>query len=92
MKYLKEFKELFEGGDPEKKYDMRVKIKSLDKKEHELMVKKAEAAKKALKEEDPIKQELAVLAIQKITLQKAMNKIDQKVADIKLKVEHSKKA
>ena len=24
MKYLKEFKELFEGGDPEKKYDMRV--------------------------------------------------------------------
>ena len=53
MRHLKQFKNfLNEGGDPEKKKAIRDKIRDLDRKEDDLMKKKAENAKKMMAEED----------------------------------------
>lgn len=89
MKHLQNF-ELFEGGDPEKKADMREKIRDLDKKDRELVVKKSEAAKKLTNEEDPLKAEVISLSLQKLELQKLMARIDKKITLRKLQIEDRK--
>lgn len=89
MKYLKDF-ELFEGGDPEKKADMREKIRDLDKKDRELVTKKSETAKKLTNEKDPLKAEVVSLSLQKLELQKLMARIDKKITLRKLQIEDRK--
>ena len=81
MRHLKQFKNfLNEGGDPEKKKAIRDKIRDLDKKEDDLMKKKAESAKKMLGEEDNLKAEILNLTTQKLAMQKSIVKIDLKIA------------
>tara|TARA_B100000989_G_C19474944_1_gene442464 strand:+ start:481 stop:771 length:291 start_codon:yes stop_codon:yes gene_type:complete len=91
MKHLKRFNNfLNEGGDPEKKKAIRDKIRDLDRKEDDLMKKKAENSKKMMQEEDNLKAEILNLTTQKLSLQKAIVKIDMKISALKLKQENSK--
>ena len=91
MRPLKQFKNcLNEGGDPEKKKAIRDKIRDLDKKEDDLMKKKAESAKKMLGEEDNLKAEILNLTTQKLAMQKAIVKVDMKISALKLKQESAK--
>ena len=89
MKYLKKL-EVFEGGDPEKKADMREKIRDLDAKDRELVAKKGEEAKKLNTEEDPLKAEVIALNLQKLELQKLIARIDKKLTLRKLQIEDRK--
>lgn len=79
-----------EGGDPEKKKALRDKIRNLDRKEDDLMKKKAENAKKGLSEDDNIKSEIISLTTQKLAMQKAIVKIDMKITALKLRQEDAK--
>tara|TARA_B110000037_G_scaffold130653_1_gene148463 strand:- start:492 stop:782 length:291 start_codon:yes stop_codon:yes gene_type:complete len=91
MRHLKQFKNfLNEGGDPEKKKAIRDKMRDLDKKEDDLMKKKAESAKKMMGEDDNLKAEILNLTTQKLAMQKAIVKVDIKIAALKLKQENSK--
>ena len=91
MKHLKQFEGFInEGGDPEKKKAIRDKIRDLDRKEDDLMKKKAENARKRLGEDDALKAEIINLTTQKLTMQKAIVKIDIKIAALKLKQESMK--
>tara|TARA_B100000035_G_C20792078_1_gene461641 strand:+ start:48 stop:338 length:291 start_codon:yes stop_codon:yes gene_type:complete len=91
MKHLKQFEGFInEGGDPEKKKAIRDKIRDLDQKEDDLMRKKAENARKRLGEDDALKAEIINLTTQKLTMQKAIVKIDIKIAALKLKQESMK--
>ena len=91
MRHLKQFKNfLNEGGDPEKKKAIRDKMRDLDKKEDDLMKKKAESAKKMMGEDDNLKAEILNLTTQKLAMQKAIIKVDIKIAALKLKQESSK--
>ena len=91
MKHLKQFEGFInEGGDPEKKKAIRDKIRDLDQKEDDLMKKKAENARKRLGEDDALKAEIINLTTQKLTMQKAIVKIDIKIAALKLKQESMK--
>lgn len=91
MKHLKQFEGFInEGGDPEKKKAIRDKIRDLDRKEDDLMKKKAENARKRLGEDDALKAEIINLTTQKLTMQKAIVKIDMKIAALKLKQESMK--
>lgn len=91
MRHLKQFKNfLNEGGDPEKKKAIRDKMRDLDKKEDDLMKKKAESAKKMMGEDDNLKAEILNLTTQKLAMQKAIVKVDIKIAALKLKQESSK--
>tara|TARA_B100000085_G_scaffold220020_1_gene204770 strand:- start:763 stop:1053 length:291 start_codon:yes stop_codon:yes gene_type:complete len=91
MKHLKQFEGFInEGGDPEKKKAIRDKIRDLDRKEDDLMKKKAENARKRLEEDDALKAEIINLTTQKLTMQKAIVKIDIKIAALKLKQESMK--
>ena len=91
MKHVKLFEQfLNEGGDPEKKKALRDKIRNLDRKEDDLMKKKAENARKGLSEDDNIKSEIISLTTQKLAMQKAIVKIDMKIAVLKLRQEDAK--
>jgi hypothetical protein len=91
MRHLKQFKNfLNEGGDPEKKKAIRDKIRDLDRKEDDLMKKKAETAQKRLGEDDNIKAEILNLTTQKLAMQKSIVKIDLKISALKLKQENAK--
>ena len=91
MRHLKQFKNfLNEGGDPEKKKAIRDKIRDLDRKEDDLMKKKAETAQKRLGEDDNLKAEILNLTTQKLALQKSIVKIDLKISALKLKQENEK--
>ena len=91
MRHLKQFKNfLNEGGDPEKKKAIRDKIRDLDRKEDDLMKKKAETAQKRLGENDNIKAEILNLTTQKLAMQKSIVKIDLKISALKLKQENEK--
>lgn len=91
MKHVKLFEQfLNEGGDPEKKKALRDKIRNLDRKEDDLMKKKAENARKGLGEDDNIKSEIINLTTQKLAMQKAIVKIDMKIAALKLRQEDAK--
>ena len=54
------------------------------------MKKKAENSKKMMQEEDNLKAEILNLTTQKLSLQKAIVKIDMKISALKLKQENSK--
>lgn len=91
MRHLKQFKNfLNEGGDPEKKSAIRKKIRDLDRKEDDLMKKKAENARKMMGEEDNLKAEILNLTTQKLAMQKSIVKVDIKIAALKLKQESAK--
>lgn len=91
MKHIKLFEQFVnEGGDPEKKKALRDKIRDLDQKEDDLMQKKAENSKKGLGEEDNLKAEIINLTTQKLAMQKAIVKIDMKIAILKLRQEDAK--
>ena len=91
MKHVKLFEQFInEGGDPEKKKALRDKIRNLDRKEDDLMKKKAENARKGLSEDDNIKSEIISLTTQKLAMQKAIVKIDMKIAVLKLRQEDAK--
>lgn len=91
MKHVKLFEQFInEGGDPEKKKALRDKIRDLDRKEDDLMKKKAENAKKGLGEDDNIKSEIISLTTQKLAMQKAIVKIDMKITALKLRQEDAK--
>ena len=91
MKHVKLFEQfLNEGGDPEKKKVLRDKIRDLDRKEDDLMKKKAENARKGLSEDDNIKSEIINLTTQKLAMQKAIVKIDMKITALKLRQEDAK--
>ena len=86
MKHVKLFEQFInEGGDPEKKKALRDKIRNLDRKEDDLMKKKAENSKKGLGEDDNIKSEIINLTTQKLAMQ-----IDMKITALKLKQEDAK--
>ena len=91
MKHVKLFEQFInEGGDPEKKKALRDKIRNLDRKEDDLMKKKAENSKKGLGEDDNLKAEIINLTTQKLAMQKAIVKIDLKITALKLKQEDAK--
>lgn len=91
MKRVKLFEQFInEGGDPEKKKALRDKIRDLDRKEDDLMKKKAENSKKGLEEDDNLKTEIINLTTQKLAMQKAIVKIDRKITALKLKQEVAK--
>jgi len=91
MKHLKQFEGFInEGGDPEKKKAIRDKIRDLDRKEDDLMKKKAENARKRLGEDDALKAEIINLTTQKLAMQKAIVKVEMKIAALKLKQESMK--
>ena len=79
MKYLKDF-ELFEGGDPERKAAIRQKIRDLEAKDREKVIKKSEESKKLSDETDPLKAEVITLNIQKLELQKLLARVEKKIA------------
>lgn len=91
MKRVKLFEQFInEGGDPEKKKALRDKIRDLDRKEDDLMKKKAENSKKGLEEDDNLKTEIINLTTQKLAMQRAIVKIDMKITALKLKQEVAK--
>lgn len=91
MKFIKPWP-LFEGGNPEAKKNLSDKLRSLNSKEDDLDDKRVDVANKLREEEDPRKAELLNLSQQKLSLQKAMTKVDMKITALKLKIENSKPA
>lgn len=91
MKYVKNFK-LFEAGDPEKMSALKQKIRDLATKEGDLKDKRSDVMKKLNGEEDPLKSEITALEVQKSELQRAIVKIDMKIAEKKLMQEANKES
>lgn len=91
MKFIKSWS-LFEGGNPETKKNLADKLRSLNSKEDDLDDKRVDTANKLREEEDPRKAELLNLNQQKLSLQKAITKVDMKITALKLKIENSKPA
>lgn len=89
MKHIKT-KRVFEGGNPETKNNLAQKLRDLNKKEDAIDDKRVDTAQKLRGEEDPRKAELINLQQQKLSLQKAITKVDMKITALKLKIEKSK--
>lgn len=91
MKHIKTWP-VFEGGNPETKQNLAQKLRTLNKKEDDIDDKRVDNAQKLRGEDDPRKAELINLQQQKLSLQKAMTKVDMKITALKLKIENSKPA
>jgi len=91
MKHIKTWG-IFEGGNPETKQNLAQKLRTLNKKEDDIDDKRVDNAQKLRGEDDPRKAELINLQQQKLSLQKAMTKVDMKITALKLKIENSKPA
>lgn len=89
MKHIKTWG-IFEGGNPETKKNLAQKLRSLNSKEDDIDDKRVDNAQKLRSEDDPRKAELINLQQQKLSLQKAMTKVDMKITALKLKIENSK--
>lgn len=89
MKHIKTWG-IFEGGNPETKKNLAQKLRNLDAKEDDIDDKRVDNAQKLRGEDDPRKAELINLQQQKLSLQKAMTKVDMKITALKLKIENSK--
>lgn len=89
MKHIKTWG-IFEGGNPETKKNLAQKLRTLNKKEDDIDDKRVDNAQKLRGEDDPRKAELINLQQQKLSLQKAMTKVDMKITALKLKIENSK--
>jgi hypothetical protein len=89
MKHIKTWG-IFEGGNPETKKNLAQKLRNLNSKEDDIDDKRVDNAQKLRSEDDPRKAELINLQQQKLSLQKAMTKVDMKITALKLKIENSK--
>lgn len=89
MKHIKTWG-IFEGGNPETKKNLAQKLRNLNAKEDDIDDKRVDNAQKLRGEDDPRKAELINLQQQKLSLQKAMTKVDMKITALKLKIENSK--